>query len=90
MATIRFTDNIQRHVDCPTAEVEAATVREALDVYFENGNDKARGYVLDDQGLVRRHMIVFLNGAPVKDRASLGDAVSPSDTIDVMQALSGG
>lgn len=89
MAFVAFTENIQRHVACPPAEVAGATVREALEHYFA-GNPLARAYVLDDQGGVRRHMSVFVDGVLIKDRARLSDAVDGASRIYVFQALSGG
>ena len=65
------------------------TVREALECVFAQ-NERARGYVLDDQGALRQHMMVFVDGQPVRDRKSLGDAVGEHAEIYVMQALSGG
>jgi sulfur-carrier protein len=89
MPTIRFTDNIQRHVTCPTLDVEGRTVRDALERYFA-GNERARGYALDDQGRLRQHMAVFVDGRQVQDRDHLSDTVTPATIIDVVQALSGG
>jgi sulfur-carrier protein len=89
MPTIRFTDNIQRHVACPTQDVEGSTVRDALERYFA-GNARARGYALDDQGRLRQHMAVFVDGRQVQDRDHLSDTVAPAAIIDVVQALSGG
>ena len=89
MATIRFTRNIQRHVECPTREVSGSSLREVLDQYFQK-NERARGYVLDEQSRIRQHMVVFIDGEMVRDRESLSDAVGPHSTIDVIQALSGG
>lgn len=89
MPQIRFTQNIQRHVPCPPAPVEGATVRQVLDGYFAS-NPAARGYVLDDQGALRKHMAIFVNGEPVLDRAKLADAVPADATVDIIQALSGG
>ena len=89
MPLIRFTQNIQRHIPCPAATVTGGTVRQALDAYFSN-NPPARGYVLDDQHALRKHMAIFINGEPVLDRASLADPVAADDTIDIIQALSGG
>jgi hypothetical protein len=57
MPTVRFTDNIQRHVECPTREAAGARVRDVLDAYF-SGHPKARGYVLDEQGRLREHMAI--------------------------------
>jgi sulfur-carrier protein len=89
MPTIRFTDNIQRHVACPTQDVEGTTLREALERYF-SGNARARGYVLDDAGRLRQHMAVFVDGRQIRDRDALSDAVGAGATIDIVQALSGG
>lgn len=89
MPRVSFTQNIQRHVACPPANVPGRTVAEALDAVFVE-NPRARGYVLDDRGAVRRHMIVFVNGRAIADRTALSDAVGPADEIVVMQALSGG
>jgi molybdopterin synthase sulfur carrier subunit len=89
MATIRFTQNIQRHVQCPPREVSGGTLREALEDYF-GSNQAARGYVLDDQGRLRQHMAAFIDGRQVADRESLSDPVQPDAVIDVVQSLSGG
>jgi sulfur-carrier protein len=46
--------------------------------------------MLDDQGALRRHVAIYVNGRPVSDRARLTDAVAKDDEIYVFQALSGG
>ena len=89
MSTVRFTKNIQRHIACPTREVAGATLREVLDEYFRT-NEQARGYVLDDQGAIRHHMVVFIDGEQARDRDLLTDPVAANAVIDVIQALSGG
>jgi molybdopterin converting factor small subunit len=89
MARVVFTPNIQRHVACPEAEAAGATVREVLDGVFA-ANPQARSYVLDDQGALRRHMTIFINGVMISDRKGLGEAVDETSTIYVFQALSGG
>ena len=53
-------------------------------------NERARGYVLEDQGALRQHMVVFVDGGQVVDRVGLTDPVAESSEIYVMQALSGG
>ena len=89
MAKVVFTPNVQRHVGCPAAEAAGATVREVLDKVFAD-NPQARGYVLDDQAALRKHMTVFVDGKAIRDRVRLSDAVSARSTIHVFQALSGG
>jgi len=49
-----------------------------------------RGYVLNDQGALRRHVAIYVNGRLVNDRIGLTDPVGPRDEIYVFQALSGG
>ncbi|HTI72187.1 MAG TPA: MoaD/ThiS family protein [Candidatus Limnocylindria bacterium] len=89
MPLVRFTQNIQRHVACPPRTVEGGSLGEVLAAYFQQ-NDAARGYVLDDQGALRKHMAIFIGGEPIFDRAKLSDPVPPDATVDIVQALSGG
>jgi sulfur-carrier protein len=89
MATVSFTPNIQRHVRCPPTQVKGETVRQILEAVFIQ-NPKARGYVLDDQGAVRAHMVVFVDGHQIRDRSQLSDRVEANAEIYVAQALSGG
>jgi len=89
MAKVAFTQNIQRHVECPATEAPGATVAEVLDNVFAD-NPRARAYVLDDQGGLRKHMAIFVDGELLRDRRTLADPVKPSSSIHVFQALSGG
>ena len=89
MPTVRFSESIQRHVECRLREVDGDTIGAVLDRYFQD-NPRARGYVLDDQGRLRRHMAVFVDGHHISDRSGLTDAVAADAVIDLIQALSGG
>ena len=89
MPRVVFTPNIQRHVACPETTVPGRTVREVLDNVF-SANPSARSYVLDDQGALRRHMSIFLDGELIRDRTGLSEAVGETSTVYVFQALSGG
>ena len=86
MPRLSFTQNIQRHVACPSVEVQGTTVREVLDAAFAS-NERARGYVLDDQGGLRKHMVVFIDGEMVADREHLSDQVPPEAEISVPSAV---
>jgi sulfur-carrier protein len=94
MPTVIFTRALERFLEAPSATVEGATVEgatlgAALAAVFAS-RPALRGYVLDDQGAVRRHVAVYVNGRPIRDRVRLGDPVGPDDEIYVIQALSGG
>ena len=89
MPSVRFTRNIQRHVECPTLDVPGATLGEVLNAYFAT-NERARGYVLEDDGKLRKHMAVFIDGQQIEDRDRLTDSVASNAIVDVVQSLSGG
>ena len=89
MASICFTPNLERHLPCPQQQVEGFTVRQALYKVFVN-NPKLEGYILDDQGRLRKHVVVFIDGQMIKDRLELSDPLQPESEIFVAQALSGG
>jgi molybdopterin synthase sulfur carrier subunit len=73
--TVSFTKNLQRHIECPDRDVEAETVREALEAVFAD-TPRLRGYVLDDNGAVRRHVDIFVDGHGIGDRHAQSDAVT--------------
>jgi len=89
MSRVVFTSNIQRHIACPEVEATGRTVREVLETVFAE-NPRARGYVLDEQSALRKHMIIFIDGRAIRDRTKLTDPVSESEIVYVFQALSGG
>ena len=64
-------------------------MRAALQAVFVE-NPVLRGYVLDDQGRLRKHVAVFVDGDQISDRVHLSDPVREDSDIFVMQALSGG
>ena len=89
MPRVTFPAVLQRHVACPPVDVQGATVAEALDAAFAT-YPRVRGYLLDEQGALRPHVAVFVDGAVLRDRERLRDRVGPRGRIDVLQALSGG
>ena len=89
MAQITFTQNLQQHLSAPPQQVEGRTVSEALEhVFLEN--PRLRGYVMDDQNRLRKHVVVFVDGRMIRDRDRLSDELEPASELFVMQALSGG
>jgi sulfur-carrier protein len=89
MPHVHFTSNLRRHVDCPSMTSNGNTVRQVLDHVF-GLNPRLETYVLDDQGGLRKHMRILVDGLALEDRATLSDEVKDTSEIWVMQALSGG
>ncbi|CAJ0795092.1 hypothetical protein LMG18090_03225 [Ralstonia mannitolilytica] len=89
MAYLFFAASIQRHIPTPEREVDARTLGEALDAVFAE-QPRLRGYILDDQSALRKHLAVFINGQPVRDRQRLTDPLDKASRVYVIQALTGG
>ena len=89
MVQIEFASSIQRYAQIEPVRCEATTLKEALECAFEQ-QPSLRGYVLDDQGSVRKHVTIFVNDQTIGDRDQLSDSLEPGDAIYVFQALSGG
>ncbi|HEY2347348.1 MAG TPA: MoaD/ThiS family protein [Xanthomonadaceae bacterium] len=70
-------------------DVRGASVREALDGVFAR-YPNLRGYVLDEQGAVRHHVALFVDGEALRDKRDLSQALGERAEVYVMQALSGG
>lgn len=85
MIRVVFTANLKRHLATPEAAVAAASVGAALERVFAD-NARLRGYILDDQGRVRKHVTLYRNG----EKVGLAEPLAAGDELYVMQALSGG
>ncbi|MFQ5654014.1 MAG: MoaD/ThiS family protein [Planctomycetota bacterium] len=91
MPRVAFTTHLRRHLDLGGSDIEVsgATVREVLEAVFRT-RPRLRGYVLEDTGALRRHMVIFIDNDQIQDRDRLGDPVPAGATVHVLQALSGG
>jgi len=89
MPFVAFTAQLQRFTQTPEFETPAATLREALEAAF-GLNPRLRHYVLDEQGHLRQHVVVFIDGCRVVDRVALMQALAPDAKVYVLQALTGG
>lgn len=65
--------------------MDGATVIELLRA-LERAHPPLTGWVLDERGLVRRHINVFVNG----ERGAETTAVGTSDRVDIVPAITGG
>jgi sulfur-carrier protein len=89
MPRVSFTPHLQRHLDCPPRTVDGETVRAVLENLFAD-QPKLRSYIVDDQGVVRQHVVIFVDQQMISDRENQSDKVTPTSEIFVLQALSGG
>jgi sulfur-carrier protein len=64
---------------------DGATVVEAL-VALERAHPPLRGWILDEQGCIREHIQIFVNGTRGEDMTAIGE----TDRIHVLPAITGG
>ncbi|MBY0513195.1 MAG: MoaD/ThiS family protein [Gemmataceae bacterium] len=72
-----------------SVEVPGRTVREVLDALFAVW-PQLRGYVTDERGALRHHVVAFVDGVAVQDKEGLAEPVPAGGRVDLIQALSGG
>jgi len=66
-------------------EVEGATVAEVLRA-LEREHPDVKGWILDERGVIREHINVFVNKEYGREETALG----PEDRVHVLPAISGG
>jgi molybdopterin converting factor small subunit len=90
MATIKFTRALKRfYPDLDTLECSARDVKTVVlevDKRFQGLKD----YIVDEQGILRKHVNIFVDGQMIDDREQLSDTLSENSEVYIMQALSGG
>lgn len=90
MAKVKFTSALNKFF--PTLsdmDIHAETVHDLL----ENINKKVPGllgYLLNEDGSLRKHVNIFIQDDLIHDRNKLSDRVSEKDQVLIYQALSGG
>ncbi|HEX8975671.1 MAG TPA: MoaD/ThiS family protein [Solirubrobacteraceae bacterium] len=70
---------------CAELELPGATVIQVLQA-LEEAQPGLSGWILDERGLIRRHINVFVSG----ERGGEASAVRPGDRLEVIPAITGG
>ena len=85
MPVVRLRGPLKRLAgDSPEHLVDGATVVDLLRE-LERRHPATGGWILDERGLIRRHINVFVNGEPGGEET----AVAGEDKVDVLPAISG-
>jgi hypothetical protein len=91
MANVKVTSHLRRFFPDlgRVEEVEGETVAKVVAALDQRHPGMAR-YLIDDQGRLRAHVNIFVNGEGLHDREQLGQQVGRHDDLFIFQALSGG
>jgi sulfur-carrier protein len=71
--------------DCAELDLHGATVEDVLRG-LEREHPAVTGWILDERGVIRRHINVFVNG----ERGRAETAVASGDRVEVLPAITGG
>lgn len=86
MATVRLRGQLEKLAGGGSEhEIDGETVDEVLRG-LETTFSALEGWILDETGVLRRHINVFVNGEP----AEPDTAVAADDKIEILPAISGG
>ncbi|MFK8112650.1 MAG: MoaD/ThiS family protein [Rubripirellula sp.] len=90
MANFEFSAQLARHVECPVeVTVDAESLQDALLSLFEI-HPLLRDYVLEADGVLRKHITLFVDGEMVAADGQLDIPLSGRSEVFVMQAVAGG
>jgi sulfur-carrier protein len=86
MPVVRLRGPLKRLAgNCSEHAIDGGSVGELL-VAIECEHPATRGWILDESGVLRRHINVYVNG----ERGGQDTRVGADDRIDVLPAISGG
>ena len=86
MTTVRLREPLKRLAGGRADHaLQGATVADVL-AALEREHPALAGWILDEQGRVRRHINVYVSGEPGGPETPVG----PEDRVDVLPAISGG
>ena len=89
MATIAFTPHLRAVGPTQEEACAGSTLSEMLDDLHPR-YPRLKAYVLDDQGRIRKHIAVFVDGLMRPRETALGLKLDETSDVYVFQALSGG
>jgi len=89
MPLVHFTAHLRSVVAKSPVVAEGADVRSALRGVFET-HPQLEGYVLDERGVLRQHVCIFVDGEKLPNDRVLDAPLTRTSEVYVMQALSGG
>jgi molybdopterin synthase sulfur carrier subunit len=85
MAIVRLRGQLEKLAGSSELTIAGGTVTDLLQA-LEEEHSGLEGWILDERGVLRRHINVFVNGEPAEPDA----AVQEKDKIEILPAISGG
>lgn len=80
-----FEPKLQQQTGCRSDFAVGVTLRALIDDYLSR-HGAVRAQLLDEDGRLRRDVVVLIDGRQLEDRESLTDRVAAASEVYVMQA----
>ncbi len=91
MAKISFTSALKRFFPDLKEELHLpGTKVSEIMTHLEKQYPGLTDYLVDEDGSLRKHINIFVDGQLIHDRQNLSDSIKENDEILIFQALSGG
>jgi molybdopterin converting factor small subunit len=85
MAVVRLRGQLEKLAGGPEHKIDGATVSDVLKG-LEQQITALDGWILDERGILRRHINVFVSAEPADPDTPVGD----DDRVEILPAISGG
>ena len=90
MPVVKFTKALKRFFptlqDTPAEGTSLPEILSEMDAHYPG----IKTYLIDEQGGLRKHVNIFIDGSMIGNRDTLGDTFTAGSEIYIIQALSGG
>jgi len=90
MPRVVYTPHLRRFFPELEEESVPATTARELVAELDLRHPGIAAYLVEDDGSLRKHVNLFIDEDPLRDRATLSDALPGDCVVHVIQALSGG
>ncbi len=90
MPTVKFTKALNRFFPALQDTAAGGATLTAILSEMDEHYPGVKSYLLDEQGKLRKHVNIFIDGNMINDRDTLSDAVTDRSEVYIIQALSGG
>ena len=90
MPVVKFTKALKRFFPALQDTVASSTTLPEILGEMDTHYPGVKSYLLNEQGQLRKHVNIFIDGNMITDRDTLNDAFNDNSEIYIIQALSGG
>jgi len=89
-ARITLYGALAKNIQDKTTDVEASTLKEAIDALTEKYGEQIGNKIYDEKGRLRRFVNIYVNGKDIRFLKHLDTQLNDEDQISIIPAVGGG